>query len=134
MNYYYPKGNNSVDLDMVQHGYEAPFIVESVSTEVEPKRRPGPLPARRDEELDQVELEKRERRREHNRQAAARCRNRQVQKLGHLEGQLIQLTESKTRLQQANEAMRMEVERIKYRQALQYQRPDNCWKMEMNQF
>merc|ERR1712110_761670 len=59
--------------------------VERLSNDGIKKRRPGRLPARPDEDLNVEEFEKRVLRRERNRLAASRCRQRRFQKMETLQ-------------------------------------------------
>lgn len=83
-----------------------------------PRTRPGRLPAIRDEELDHVELERRQRRRERNRHAAARCRMRRTQRVGYLHDQVEELQESNRALMQANKKLQAELERVTFQMGL----------------
>lgn len=126
MEYYYeePQQVNYDDFDMYEtyseHSYEsAPvgvqqFKVERVSPSPIQKRRPGRLPARPDAELSPVEYERRERRRERNRHAAARCRVRRLQKVDVLENQVNELKSSKAQLEHENISLQQELERLRY--------------------
>jgi regulator of replication initiation timing len=131
MEYYYeePQQVTFEDFDMYEtsdmyseHSYDsAPMVdsapqfkVERVSPSPIQKRRPGRLPARPDEELSPVEFERRERRRERNRHAAARCRVRRLQKVSVLEGQVNELKSSKAQLEQENQNLQKELERLRF--------------------
>lgn len=87
------------------------------------KRRPGRQPARPDSELDAVEFDRRQRRRERNRVAAARCRNKRLTKVAALEEEIGALNESKTELQRANESLKAELNRLRLQIELQQQKP-----------
>lgn len=90
-----------------------PVKIKRVSHGTVEKRRPGRLPARPDDQLNEVELEQRERRRERNRHAAARCRSRRLQTVDHLQGQVDQLNKSKAKLHRENERLKAEVNKLK---------------------
>ena len=92
------------------------------------KRRPGKAPARPDWDLDAVELDRRERRRERNRLAAARCRNKRLEKVSDLEGQVHDLQRATRELANQNAALQAELDRLRQRANNQQpkQQTDNC--------
>lgn len=128
MEYYYEEPNVNFDeFEMYdtysEHSYDsvpvAPesqnqFKIERVSPSPIQKRRPGRLPARPDTELSPIEYERRERRRERNRHAAARCRVRRLQKVEVLEAQVNELKDSKTQLENENQNLQKELERLRF--------------------
>merc|ERR1712227_589396 len=81
-----------------------------VSSDPYPRRRPGRLPAKPDESLDEVEYERRVRRRERNRLAAARCRERRLEKVSTLEDQIKNLKAGKQKLAEENKALQEELD------------------------
>merc|ERR1739848_668643 len=87
-------------------------------------------PARPDSELDAVEFDRRQRRRERNRVAAARCRNKRLTKVAALEEEIGALNESKTELQRANQSLQTELKRLRRQIEMQQQKPapvpNNC--------
>lgn len=129
MEYYYEEPQHQVnyeDFDMYEtyseQSYDSAPVVGAPQFKVErvfpspiQKRRPGRLPARPDGELSPVEYERRERRRERNRHAAARCRVRRLQKVDVLEEQVSELKSSKAQLEQENQSLQQELERLRYK-------------------
>merc|ERR1712130_599833 len=101
------------------------------------KRRPGKAPSRPDWDLDPVELDRRERRRERNRIAAARCRNKRLEKVSDLEGQVHDLQQATRELTNQNAALQKELDRLRQR-AKQQQQPkqqtDNCQHIKSEDF
>ena len=132
MEYYYEEPSNLDDFEMFEYYNQQPIEqprqsvkIERVSPTTIQKRRPGRAPARPDEELDAVEFERRLRRRECNRNAAVRCRNRRIEKVTQLQGQVAKLTSAKVELEQKNQTLQSEVKRLQFQ--LNVQRPiDNC--------
>ena len=107
-------------------GNEISRIASGVS-----KRRPGRQPATPDEHLDEAQFERRIRRRERNRVAAARCRNKRQLKIDFLEEQVAILRSEKDDLACENEDLKTEVERLKFQLTLQNTKDlpkkiDNC--------
>merc|ERR1712018_918119 len=82
-------------------------------------RRPGKKPARRDSELSPVELDRLERRRERNRHAAARCRERRMNKIDTLESEVNSLAEAKQQLLEENQSLQREIEKLRFQLNLQ---------------
>ena len=78
------------------------------------QRRPGRTSSRRDEDLNTVELERLQRRRERNRSAASRCRDRRMKKITDLEGQVTDLTSAKDNLLTENKALQKEIEQLQF--------------------
>jgi len=78
------------------------------------KRRPGRLPTRPDHDLGPVEFEQRIRRRERNRHAAARCRQRYVQKVSLLEKEVNLLTKTTVQLAQVNHTLQKELRKLQF--------------------
>merc|ERR1712189_74159 len=83
------------------------------------KRRPGRLPARPDSELTPVEFERRERRRERNRHAAARCRDRQLTKVNQLQNSVNELLRSKSELEKTNASLHEQLRKLQFQLSLQ---------------
>jgi hypothetical protein len=88
------------------------------------KRRPGKQPGRPDSELSAVELERRERRRERNRHAAARCRDRRIGKVQVLETKVSDIKEVNGFLRKENEKMQKELENLRFQ--LNCKKVNNC--------
>merc|ERR1739848_42977 len=95
------------------------------------KRRPGKAPSRPDWDLDPVELDRRERRRERNRIAAARCRNKRLEKVSDLEGQVHDLQQATCELTNQNAALQKELDRLRQRPK---QQTDNCQHIKSEDF
>merc|ERR1712050_655477 len=76
--------------------------------------RPGRAPKVADDQLTATELERRNRRRARNREAAARQRNRRMAKVDQLENEVKQLTESNQNLVSENERLRAELEKLRF--------------------
>merc|ERR1712019_280927 len=76
--------------------------------------RPGRAPKVADDQLTATELERRNRRRARNREAAARQRNRRMAKVDQLENEVKQLTESNQSLVSENERLRAELEKLRF--------------------
>jgi hypothetical protein len=77
--------------------------------------RPGRAPKVSDDQLSQTELERRNRRRARNREAAARQRNRRLAKVDQLEGEVAALTESNNNLQSENERLKAELDQLRFK-------------------
>ena len=134
MEFYYEEPAN-FDFDTYQVYQNAAAVSGSFKTELIfddtlYKRRPGRLPARPDEELNEIEYERRQRRRDRNRHAAARCRSRRIQRVGYLEGQVHKLSESKLKLLQVNQGLRREFEQLKIQLTMQQPTVSNCLKLK----
>jgi len=84
-----------------------------------PRRRPGRAPARNDDDLNSVERDRLDRRRERNRHAAARCRERRMAKITDLEGQVSDLEADKTKLATENDRLQKEIEKIRFQLNIQ---------------
>merc|ERR1711976_46025 len=85
--------------------------------------RPGRAPKISDDKLSATELERRNRRRARNREAAARQRNRRIAKVDQLENEVKQLTESNQNLVSENERLRAELEKLRFNMKLNNQQP-----------
>ena len=143
MNYNYLANDQEFDLLSLPEGspysngitvgdyqdYSSPPSVASVEIKREtmspiraepyPRRRPGRLPAKLDEELDEVEYERRIRRRERNRLAAARCRERRLEKVAVLEDQIKTLKVGKQKLADENKALQEELQKLRFQIQIQ---------------
>jgi len=88
--------------------------VESFSVERSPgtNRRPGRLPGIPDEELTPIELDRRQRRRERNRKAAARVRSRRLAKEDTLLKEIKNLKESTEQLRNTNSDLKRQLEKL----------------------
>merc|ERR1712048_1047927 len=96
------------------------FKIERVGNEgFIQKRRPGRLPARPDSELTPVEFERRERRRERNRHAAARCRDRRLTKVNQLQNSVNELLRSKSELEKKNASLHEQLRKLQFQLSLQ---------------
>jgi len=81
--------------------------------------RPGRAPKISDDKLSATELERRNRRRARNREAAARQRNRRIAKVDQLESQVKELTEKNTDLTSENERLRAELDQLRFKLKVQ---------------
>lgn len=77
--------------------------------------RPGRAPKVADNQLSEVELERRNRRRARNREAAARQRNRRIEKVDKLESEVAELRLEQSALKQENEELKAEIESLRFR-------------------
>merc|ERR1712018_434193 len=75
---------------------------------------PGRAPKRPDSALSVAELERRNRRRARNREAAERQRNRRVAKVQTLEDEVAQLRKEKEVLSDENRALKDEIEKVRF--------------------
>jgi hypothetical protein len=82
---------------------------------------PGRAPERPDCELSPIELERLNRRRDRNRKAAAKCRQRRMDKISELELQVSGLTDDKKELKSKNDFLHQELEKVKFQLSLQNQ-------------
>merc|ERR1712031_148243 len=76
--------------------------------------RPGRKPRQADEELSHQELERRNRRRARNREAAQRQRERRLSKVDNLEREVNTLTSENSNLLSENEQLKKELENLKF--------------------
>jgi len=76
--------------------------------------RPGRKPRQADEELSHTELERRNRRRARNREAAQRQRERRLNKVDNLEREVNCLTSENSNLLSENEQLKKELENLKF--------------------
>jgi hypothetical protein len=83
--------------------------------------KPGRAPERPDSELSPLELERLNRRRDRNRKAAAKCRQRRMDKISELELKVSGLTGDKQELQARNDFLQKELEKVKFQLSLQNQ-------------
>merc|ERR1712048_1419960 len=81
--------------------------------------RPGRAPKISDDKLSATELERRNRRRARNREAAARQRNRRIAKVDQLESQVQELTDKNTNLTSENERLRAELDQLRFKLKVQ---------------
>merc|ERR1739848_28014 len=101
-------------------------------------RRPGRYPTTPDDELDMVEYQRRERRRERNRTAAARCRDRRVELVSHLQAQVDNLVKDKDTLKTENANLQAELERLRFQLATNQKQharnllADNCVRQDQH--
>ncbi len=82
------------------------------------RRRPGRNPEVPDESLDSVQLERRNRRRERNRLAAARCRDRRLRKVDDLESELEATKKEREALRKENEQLKEQLEKAQFNFAM----------------
>merc|ERR1712048_1159095 len=85
--------------------------------------RPGRAPKVSDDKLSATELERRNRRRARNREAAARQRNRRIAKVDQLESQVQELTEANHCLTSENERLRAELDQLRFKLKVQPNQP-----------
>jgi len=85
--------------------------------------RPGRAPKVSDDQLNATELERRNRRRARNREAAARQRNRRMAKVDQLENEVKELTESNHSLVSENERLRSELEKLRFNMKVNQTQP-----------
>jgi len=85
--------------------------------------RPGRAPKVSDDQLNATELERRNRRRARNREAAARQRNRRMAKVDQLENEVKELTESNHNLVSENERLRSELEKLRFNMKVNQTQP-----------
>lgn len=76
--------------------------------------RPGIPPRRSDSVLTPNELSRRNARRKRNREAAQRCRERRLERVGELETQVKSLQNEKLELERANLTYRAEIENLRF--------------------
>jgi len=81
--------------------------------------RPGRKPRQADEELSHQELERRNRRRARNREAAQRQRERRLNKVDNLEREVNTLTSENSNLLSENEQLKKELENLKFQLQMQ---------------
>merc|ERR1711937_1053188 len=81
--------------------------------------RPGRKPRQADEELSQQDLERRNRRRARNREAAQRQRERRLNKVDNLEREVNTLTSENSNLLSENEQLKKELEHLKFQLQMQ---------------
>lgn len=97
------------------------------------RRRPGRNPEVPDEALDQIALERRNRRRERNRLAAARCRDRRLRKVEDLEGELSQTKSEMEALKRENQQLKEQLEKVRFNLAMNGNQANGPAKKEMSQ-
>lgn len=89
------------------------------SPNINPASRPGRKPRQADDQLSQTELERRNRRRARNREAAQRQRERRLTKVDGLEREVQNLTNDNSNLLSENEQLKKELENLKFQLSLQ---------------
>ncbi|CAG5089745.1 Oidioi.mRNA.OKI2018_I69.PAR.g12334.t1.cds [Oikopleura dioica] len=77
------------------------------------QKRPGPAPAIPDDRISSIELMKRNQRRERNRSAAARCRQKRAVRIEQLETEVIRLNQEKQRCFDENQALLAQIAYLK---------------------
>ena len=87
--------------------------------------RPGRKPKQADEELSQQDLERRNRRRARNREAAQRQRERRLNKVDNLEREVNTLTSENSNLLSENEQLKKELEHLKFQLQMQMKSKPN---------
>jgi len=96
---------------------------ESTPNSNSSRRRPGRNPEVPDESLDQIQLERRNRRRERNRLAAARCRDRRLRKVDDLETQLEKTKAERDAFRKENEELKEQLEKLRFNMAMKKKDP-----------
>ena len=94
-----------------------PYLNEPESTrepilETRSRKRPGKSPVRPDETLSKLELERRNKRRKRNREAAQRVRDRRVTRTTELQVQLDALSHQQWKLEEENMQLRNEISKL----------------------
>ena len=125
MSYQYEYGDN-VSLSGSEQSYA--YDAAPASNKANPSL-PGRAPKRPDSDLSPAELERRNKRRARNREAAERQRQRRLHKVNHLEQEVTQLKAEKSELKEQNKKLQEEIERIRFQlkvlertqQPIQYQ-------------
>jgi len=113
-----------VDMEMAELAQEV-YIPAQIKREraspypTEGRRRPGRAPIVHDDALSPQEYDRLQRRRERNRHAAARCRERRLTKISDLEGKVSVLAAEKTKLQNDNDTLQQEIEKLRFQLSLQ---------------
>lgn len=77
------------------------------------QKRPGPAPAIPDDRISSIELMKRNQRRERNRTAAARCRQKRAVRIEQLETEVIRLNQEKQQFFDENQALLTQIAFLK---------------------
>ena len=103
---------DEIDLELFSV-FNDPIKMERIAPPAIQKRRPGRIPVRPDEDLNQEEFEKRILKRERNRKAAARCRSRRIEKRQILEDRVLQMKNENLQLYQRNTNLQKELENLK---------------------
>ena len=110
-------GDSQYDLELTPIDTRVPRVQSGKITknynQVPAASRPGRKPRQADEELSQQDLERRNRRRARNREAATRQRDRRIFQVQNLESRVEQLRTTKIQLSQENEQLRNQVEEAK---------------------
>jgi len=119
---YSMSGDTHLDLELTP--VEIPRVGQSGKIsknycQVPAASRPGRKPRQADEELSHQELERRNRRRMRNREAAQRQRERRLNKVDNLEREVSSLTSENSNLLSENEQLKKELENLKFQLSLQ---------------
>ena len=108
-----------LDHDSMRNNYLDIIKIESLSSGYSRNKnkkhgRPGRKAKRPDTELSEMELAKRELRRERNKEAARRCRQRRLDKTRGLEDQVSDLQIENGHLEYDNERLRKQIETLRF--------------------
>ena len=113
----------SYDLELTPVDSRVPRVQSGKITknysQVPAASRPGRKPRQADEELSHQELERRNRRRARNREAAQRQRERRLNKVDNLEREVNSLTSENSNLLSENEQLKKELENLKFQLQMQ---------------
>merc|ERR1719166_584724 len=108
------------DPDYMMESYSPPTKMARKAPAPTPiESRPGRAPKISDDQLTATELERRNKRRARNREAAARQRNRRIAKVDQLESQVQELTDKNTNLTSENERLRAELDQLRFKLKVQ---------------
>merc|ERR1712227_467041 len=112
------------DPDYMMESYSPPTKMARKAPAPTPiESRPGRAPKISDDQLTATELERRNKRRARNREAAARQRNRRIAKVDQLESQVEELTEANHCLTSENERLRAELDQLRFKLKVQPNQP-----------
>lgn len=95
-----------------------------VSSSTSPRRLPGPKSSIRTEDMTPEEIQRRQRRRERNKQAAARCRQRRIDITNQLLAETQQLEADAQRLEREIENLQKQRDQLEF--VLEAHRPSCC--------
>lgn len=116
-------GDTQYDLELTPVTTPVPRVQSGKITknysQVPAASRPGRKPRQADEELSHQELERRNRRRARNREAAQRQRERRLNKVDNLEREVNTLTSENSNLLSENEQLKKELENLKFQLQMQ---------------
>jgi flagellar biosynthesis GTPase FlhF len=122
-------GDAQYDLELTPVDSRVPRVQSGKITknynQVPAASRPGRKPRQADEELSQQELERRNRRRARNREAAQRQRERRLNKVDNLEREVNTLTSENSNLLSENEQLKKELEHLKFQLQMQMKSKPN---------